>query len=515
MEDIQNKADYDVKNIGVSYTHSGTLEEKKDTYNKNGLIPSLSPGAKNEASSTTHASIGQGTITTTKEQINLSQINRDTQHSLNELGKIFDKKEIEEKQELAKLFAKNADELLHDFSKDGSIDKTLAHGLVSEIASQIAGNKAGSGFLAGAANEALINKIDQLAKGNPAAAQWISAVLGATVNAVTGGNANTGAMVAQSGTQWNYYGKRRDDTGNMLAVGKVAAILQNDGTYQYVINVNGKDVPIKKEELPPYTSVWIEDKAHPGLGQTYIVNGNGTDSYFEGTFSGITFGDAGESPIYHGSHTELDELGTVIPGLHPTDTQGTEDLPVRILGNNGTLGTEKMQEGYDLELGLDGAWYADGYWVPKEEVLKYQLWTEAHDMMEEQGENVAIGLSGSAGVGIGKLKPKVNVTKNPDPSSRAGQFEKSISHLPTNERVAMVRQKMEAIVKENGWSPTTTFNTRRKVYGDGKGNFYSADTQHGRIEKFDDKGNHQGEFDIDLNQRKPADKSGKHDLHKK
>jgi hypothetical protein len=107
---------------------------------------------------------------------------------------------------LAKLFAKNADELLHDFSKDGSIDKTLAHGLVAEIASQIAGNKAGSGFLAGAANEALINKIDQLANGNPAA-QWISAALGATVNAATGGNVNTGAMVAQTGTQWNKYEK--------------------------------------------------------------------------------------------------------------------------------------------------------------------------------------------------------------------------------------------------------------------------------------------------------------------
>jgi hypothetical protein len=239
MEDIQNKADYDVKNIGVSYTHSGTLEEKKDNYNKNGLIPSLSPGAKNDASSTTHAAIGQGTITTTKEQIDLSQINRDTQHSLNELGKIFDKKKIEEKQELAKLFAKNADELLHDFSKDGSIDKVLAHGLVAEIASQIAGNKAGSGFLAGAANEALINKIDQLANGNPAAAQWISAALGATINAATGGNVNTGAMVAQSGTQWNKYEKIpqvKQKIGDYVDSGAYKKL--PDGSYHMIYDPN-------------------------------------------------------------------------------------------------------------------------------------------------------------------------------------------------------------------------------------------------------------------------------------
>ena len=239
MDDIQNKADYDVKNVGVSYTQPGTLEEKKDTYNKNGLIPSLSPGAKNDASSTTHASIGQGTITTTKEQIDLSQINRDTQHSLNELGKIFDKKKIEEKQELAKLFAKNADELLHDFSKDGSIDKTLAHGLVSEIASQIAGNKAGSGFLAGAANEALINKIDQLANGNPAAAQWISAALGATINAATGGNVNTGAMVAQSGTQWNKYEKIpqvKQKIGDYVDSGAYKKL--PDGSYHMIYDPN-------------------------------------------------------------------------------------------------------------------------------------------------------------------------------------------------------------------------------------------------------------------------------------
>ncbi|OKY52989.1 hypothetical protein [Megasphaera cerevisiae] len=216
MEDIQNKADYDVKNIGVSYTHYVNIKDKYDNYNKTGFTPNLSAGAKKDASSTTLSAIGQGSITTTKQQLDLSKINRDTRHSLNELGTIFDKKKIEERQELAQLFAKNANELLHSFDKDGKFDKVLAHGIVAEITSQIAGNKAGSGFLAGAVNEALIHRIEQLANGDPAKMQWISAALGATVNAAAGGTVVTGAATAQYGTKWNNLSKTRQEQINLI-----------------------------------------------------------------------------------------------------------------------------------------------------------------------------------------------------------------------------------------------------------------------------------------------------------
>ena len=216
MDDIQNKADYDVKNVGVSYTHYGNIKDKYDNYNKTGFTPNLSAGAKKDASSTTLSAIGQGSITTTKQQLDLSKINRDTRHALNELGTIFDKKKIEERQELAQLFAKNANELLHSFDKDGKFDKVLAHGIVAEITSQIAGNKAGSGFLAGAVNEALIHRIEQLANGDPAKMQWISAALGATVNAAVGGTVATGAATAQYGTKWNNLSKTRQEQINLI-----------------------------------------------------------------------------------------------------------------------------------------------------------------------------------------------------------------------------------------------------------------------------------------------------------
>ncbi len=180
MEDIINKADYNVSNTGIGYNH---FKEKTDkTYNQSGLLPNLSPGAKNDASSVTHAAIAPSTITTTKENIDIAKINRDTKNSLSQLGQIFDKKKMEEHQELAGLFAQEADKLLHNYDKDGSINKSIAHGIVAEITSQLADNKAGSDFLAGAANEALINDIDKMSGHNPDVAQWISAALGATVN---------------------------------------------------------------------------------------------------------------------------------------------------------------------------------------------------------------------------------------------------------------------------------------------------------------------------------------------
>ena len=206
MEDIGNKAAYDVNDIGVSYHHYDSESERNRHFNQSGLTPSISPGAQAEASSTTQSAIAPGTIITTKVQMDLSQINRNTADSLHKLDQIFDKKDIKERQELAQLFSKNANELLHYYDRDGKFDKALAHGLVAEISSQIAGNGAGSGLSAGFTNELLINKIKEWSGGDPAKAQWISAALGATVNEVTGSSSESGASSAQDGTKWNAEG---------------------------------------------------------------------------------------------------------------------------------------------------------------------------------------------------------------------------------------------------------------------------------------------------------------------
>ena len=85
--------------------------------------------------------------------------------ALKKLDTIFDKKKVEERQELARLFAKDAFEQLHYWEptkKEGKAAKALAHAVVAETSARIAGNPKGSGFYAGATNEALIGEIQKL-----------------------------------------------------------------------------------------------------------------------------------------------------------------------------------------------------------------------------------------------------------------------------------------------------------------------------------------------------------------
>jgi len=50
----------------------------------------------------------------------LSDLSRDWGNALNELGRIFDKKKIEEQQELAAVFGEEAYQLAHNLKDDGS-----------------------------------------------------------------------------------------------------------------------------------------------------------------------------------------------------------------------------------------------------------------------------------------------------------------------------------------------------------------------------------------------------------
>ena len=211
MKDIENTAEYSSKNTGVSYNHIGNFKSLSQAgqdavYNSLGLLPKLLPESKESAHSTTKSAIADGTITVHDESVDIRSISRDTANSLNKLDKIFDKKKVEERQELARLFAKDAFEQLHYWepkTKEEKVAKAIAHGVVAEISARVAGNKPGSGFYAGVTNEALIGEIQKVAKTNPAVAQWLSAGVGAVVNAGLGKPVITGAAEAQYGTKWN------------------------------------------------------------------------------------------------------------------------------------------------------------------------------------------------------------------------------------------------------------------------------------------------------------------------
>ena len=220
VKDIENKAEYTSRNVGMSYNHVGGFKNlskagQDAVWNTLGTLPNLLPDSSKSTSSTTKSAISNGTIEVQDADFNMQTLSRDTKESLNKLDEIFDKKKIEERQELSKLFAKEAFGQLHNWnptSKEGKTAKAIAHGVVAEVSARMAGNKPGSGFYASATNEALIGEIQKIAKEKPDVAQTLSALLGAAVNGSLGYSPVTGAAEAQYGTKWNASGVIRSNS---------------------------------------------------------------------------------------------------------------------------------------------------------------------------------------------------------------------------------------------------------------------------------------------------------------
>ena len=262
MKDIQNEAEYTYSNNGIGYNYYGSkkkLEEMKANdkkgydkiYNSIGLVPNLGVGSKGKASSTTQSAISDGILTVDGKEIDTKTINTNTENTLHQLDKIFDKKKIEERQELARLFAKNAFEEVHRLSdkydwKDGSAQKVALHAAIGEIAAQLAGNPNESGAVAAGINELAINKIiDKIGKEHPDQIQLLSAVLGGAVNKLANKSTDTGMAVSSLGTKHNvlhlFFKKAIDylDTSN-LQYNQVYSIETNaDAGRVYIAGVGG------------------------------------------------------------------------------------------------------------------------------------------------------------------------------------------------------------------------------------------------------------------------------------
>lgn len=206
-EDIKNKAEYEAGSIGVNVDTSKGAE-KKDA----GVTPNIGVGAKDDAESTTKATVSEGEIEIRdkeNQKQDLKNLNRDTKNSLNKLGEIFDKTKVEERQELAGLFGEIAYKAVGDLAikngwKEGSAEKNALHALVGGIMSELTD----SGFLAGASgamiNEMIQDKLSDMFKDDPAMHQWASALIGGVVSQVVADNAQAGAGTASSGTKNNY-----------------------------------------------------------------------------------------------------------------------------------------------------------------------------------------------------------------------------------------------------------------------------------------------------------------------
>ena len=95
----------------------------------------MTPTVKGKADSTTKSAVADGTITTTDKEHqkqDVSTLNRDTKNALNQLEDIFDKAQMEEKQELVGILEKYGNQAIHRYAEskgweDGSTEIGRAH----------------------------------------------------------------------------------------------------------------------------------------------------------------------------------------------------------------------------------------------------------------------------------------------------------------------------------------------------------------------------------------------------
>ena len=199
-EDIKNKAEYEAGSTGINVDTSAGAEHKDA-----GVTPNIGVGAKDDAESTTKATVSEGEIEIRdkeNQKQDLSGLNRDTKNSLNKLGEIFDKTKIEERQELAGLFGEVAFNQIH-YMKGTKEQKALYHALVGGIMGKLTSGDFLAGASATAINKLVIGEIEKIAGKDPAMMQWLSAALGGVISEVVSKNAEAGAGAASSATKNN------------------------------------------------------------------------------------------------------------------------------------------------------------------------------------------------------------------------------------------------------------------------------------------------------------------------
>lgn len=229
-EDIKNEAEYEAGSTGVNVN----IDNGAD-YNEKGVTPNIGMPAEDEAESTIKATVSEGEIEIRdkeKQKQDIAGLNRDTQNALNELGEIFDKDSIEERQELAGLFGELAYNQIH-FLEGSDEQKAAYHALVGGIMAELTNGDFLAGASAAAVNKLVVEEINKIADGDPAMAQWLSAALGAVI---TGDK--SGASIAASGTKNNFYHLWFKDIIQSLD----KSGLEANKAYAITIGANGEEI---------------------------------------------------------------------------------------------------------------------------------------------------------------------------------------------------------------------------------------------------------------------------------
>ena len=222
-ENIENKAEYKAKAHGMT---ASTQSASKLNPAGLGYVPAVP--VKGEADSTTYSAIADSIITTTKEKTE-KEIRHDTENALNKLSEIFDKKKIEEKQELVNLMSQTGFTLIGDIAdrkeselkrkaeearknnnsmeaetyekaagkwSESGTNRILLHGMLGAILSKEAGNGTGKGLTGAGLNAALQKELGKIKD------KEVHKIASAAIGYIAG--KETGAAIAWQATTYNY-----------------------------------------------------------------------------------------------------------------------------------------------------------------------------------------------------------------------------------------------------------------------------------------------------------------------
>ena len=229
--DVQNKAVYSMATngrlYGADWTPTKTIQTKQGEKTTGGIHMHNSPihaqPAKGQAETITQSALIDGAVSITDQahqKQDISTLNRDTETSLHQLEKIFDKKKIQERRELVSEFAKLGAEKIGDIAKEknwteNDYRRTLLHGLLGALTAQMSGNSALAGGAAGAATERLQPVLDKLLKDYPELREDAGSVIGYAVGKALN-DGKTGEAVTWNGTKFNWLSHEQQDKRNEL-----------------------------------------------------------------------------------------------------------------------------------------------------------------------------------------------------------------------------------------------------------------------------------------------------------
>ncbi|WP_276874400.1 hemagglutinin repeat-containing protein [Dialister micraerophilus] len=287
---IQNKAEYKTDGQGININ-----TDKKGKLNEKGITPQIHPSLNKKETNETKTTIQNANIQIRdkeNQKQDIQEIQTNAEIKLETLKEIYDKQEIEEQKEMIKTLQEIGNKTIHKIAqkngwKEGSKEKLLMHTALGAIEGKLTGNTA-TGAIAGSLNEAIISKIEkekgkQWIKDHPDTLQWISYLIGETVDQVTRGR--TGKQTAVAGTKWNYFAFEE----RTVKVAKIGKILLE--------RLDKKEITNKEliQILVDLNTIMIEQE--PEKGNANVFYAENTASYKKGIQYLMTKGITKDSAI--------------------------------------------------------------------------------------------------------------------------------------------------------------------------------------------------------------------------